>query len=651
MRGEKMSELLGYMGKVLFVDLTNRTHKLFPWTDADRKRTLGGKIMAGDILLHHVKPGMKAFDEDNWIVVTTGPLTGCGCPNSSRFNISTISPLTNIVTSSNCGGDFGLYLKRAGYDAVIFTGKSETPVTVNITVDNVTFESAEELWGKTTSETQEALPDKAGKLVIGPAGENKVLYACVFSNERTAGRGGVGAVFGDKNLKAVTAFGHLMPKVSKRQKLNELNKKWSNILRTHPLTGRQLPKLGTAGLIAPMQAHKILATKNFSAGRFEDFEKVSGEELAEKHLIRNAACTTCVIRCARMVSVDNKIVKGPELEILGLMGPNIMNNDLEKIIEWNYVIDEMGMDAISTSGVVAFAMELAEKGLHDFGLEFGKVDNITEIIKKIALREGEYSELADGTRLMSQKYGGEDFAIQAKGMELSAYEPRHAVGQGLGYATSNRGGCHLNAGYMVCAEGLGLDVDALTPHGKAALSIMFQNLMEAVSSCGECIFTSYAVFPGFLVDKPNWGVTKTILAVFPYVGPVVNLLSHFTKAAQINIPPLLPHPIAVSYATGMRANMASILTWGAYGFNTERMANIILGQKAGADKLPKRLTEELMDPDDPRTKVPLERMKKVYNRARGWKDGVPTYHRLKSLGIEIDKEFYDQVVEEAFKNG
>ena len=645
-----MSELKGYMGKVLFVDLTSRTHSLFPWTDEDRKRTLGGKIMAADILLGHIKPGMKAFDEDNWIVVSTGPLTGSGCPNSSRFNISTISPLTNIVTSSNCGGDFGLSLKRAGYDAVIFTGRSETPVMVNITVDDVTFESAENLWGLTTSEAQKKMKPNVGKLVIGPAGENKVLYACVFSNERTAGRGGVGAVFGDKNLKAVTAFGHLVPEVENREKLNELNKKWVHTLKTHPLTGRQLPKLGTAGLIAPMQAHKILATKNFSSGRFDNFEKVSGEELAEKHLVCNAACTTCVIRCARMVEVDNKIVKGPELEILGLMGPNIMNDNLEKILEWNYVIDEMGMDAISTSGVVSFAMELKEKGLADFDLEFGKIENITEIIKKIAHREGEYSELAEGTKRMSEKYGGKEFAIHAKGMELSAYEPRHAVGQGLGYATSNRGGCHLNAGYMVCVEGLGLDIDSLTPHGKAALSIMFQNLMEAVSACGECLFTSYAVFPGFLVDKPNWWVTKAILACFPYIGPVVNLLSHFTKVAKINIP-LLPHSYAIKYATGIKSTMASFLTWGAYGYNTERISNIILGQKAGADKLPKRLVTELEDPNDPRTKVPLEKMKKVYNRARGWKDGIPTYHRLKSLGVKIGKDFYNKVVEEAYKNG
>ena len=632
-----MDRLDGYMGKVLFVDLTNRTHSLFPWTDEDRKRTLGCKVMAADILLHHIRPGMQAFDEDNWLVVTTGPLTGCGCPNSSRFNISTISPLTGIVTSSNCGGDFGLWLKRAGYDAVIFTGKSETPVTVNILHDDVVFSDASALCGLTTSETQEKLPKRSGKLVIGPAGENKVRYACVFSGERTAGRGGVGAVFGDKKLKAVTAFGTALPKVRNREKLNKTNEKWVQTLKTHPLTGRQLPKLGTAGLIAPMQAHKILATKNFSAGRFDGFEKISGEELAEKHLVSNAACTTCAIRCARMVQVDDKVVKGPELEILGLLGANILNDDIEKIIRWNYVLDELGMDTISAAGTVAFAMELKEKGVRDFGLEFGKTDNIEEMFYKIANREGDGDILAEGSRKMSEMFGGKDYAINAKGMEMAAYTPRH-----------NRGGCHLNAGYMVVVEGLGLDVDSLTHHGKAALAIMFQNLMEAVSAGGSCMFTSYAVLPGFLIDKPNWLLTKIILAAFPYVGPVVNLLSHFTKVAKINIP-LLPESYAIKYATGINSTMASMLTWGAYGYNTERIANVILGQKADADQLPARLTDEPQDPNDPRTKVPLDKMKPVYYRARGWKDGIPTWHRLKSLGIKIDREVYDAAVREAYR--
>jgi len=338
-----MAKYKGYAGKVLKVDLSAEAVEEFPWSDADRERTLGGKIMAADILYRHIKPGMKAFDEDNWLVVTTGPITGCGCPSSSRFNISTISPLTNIITSSNCGGSFGMMLKKAGYDALIITGKAKKPTHVEINDDIVEFKDASNLWGLHVTPAQEQLPPKAGKMVIGPAGENKVLYACVFSGERTAGRGGVGAVFGDKNLKAVTAAGTRQNEVADREKLKETNKKWVEQLKKHPLTGKQLPRLGTAGLISPMHAHHILATKNFGKGRFEGFEKVSGEELAEKHLVKNSGCVSCVIQCTRRVKVDGKVVKGPELETLGLLGPNLMNDDIESVIRWNYELDELGM--------------------------------------------------------------------------------------------------------------------------------------------------------------------------------------------------------------------------------------------------------------------------------------------------------------------
>ena len=645
-----MSGLKGYMGKVLKIDLTSRTSGLFPWSDEDRRRTIGGKIMAADILFQHIRPGMKAFDEDNWIVITTGPLTGSGCPNTSRFNISTISPLTGIITSSNCGGNFGLSLKRAGYDACIITGRAQTPTTVHITETAVTFEDASPIWGLRISESQEKLPKDTDKLVIGPAGEHKVLYSCVFSGERTSGRGGVGAVFGDKNLKAVTAKGTKTCEIAKPEKLKAFNKKWVKTLKTHPLTGRQLPKLGTAGLIAPMQAHGILATRNFGAGRFDGFEKVSGEELAEKHLVSNAACTTCVIRCARMVKVDGETVKGPELETLGLLGPNILNDNIEMILRWNRELDELGMDTISAAGSIAFAMELNEKGMWDCGLSFGKNDNISETFRKIAFREGIGDDLANGTKRMSEKFGGQEFAIHAKGMELAAYEPRRAVGQGIGYATANRGGCHLNAGYMVVVEGLGLDVDSLTPHGKAALTIMFQNLMEAISACGSCLFTSYAVFPAFLVEKPNWLVTKAILKIFPYVGPVVNLLNKFTKAVKLNIP-LIQHTYALNYVCNFKATMGTALTAGAHGYNTERMANVILGQKAGADALPKRLTDVPQDPSDPRTKVPLDKLKKDYYKARGWKDGIPEYKTLKRFGVDLYPKYYEDIVKEANRNG
>ena len=639
-----MTKLKAYMGHVLFVDLTKKEVSEFPWTDEDRLRTLGGKIMAADILLNHVRPGMKAFDEDNWIVITTGPLTRCDSPSSTRFNISTVSPLTGILTSSNCGGAFGRRLKKAGWDAMIITGRADTLTWIEIENENVTFHDVPERAGQLTGEAQKGLPSSTGKLVIGPAGENKVLYSCVFSGERTAGRGGVGAVFGDKNIKIITAKGDKEPEIHDPEKLKKINEQWRKTLLKHPITGAQLSKLGTAGLVAPMQAHRILATKNFGDGRFENFEKVSGEELAEKHLIKNGGCYSCPMKCERRVRYEGKNIKGPELETLGLLGPNLLNDDIEKIIKWNYELDELGIDTISAAGSVAFAMELQEKGLWDSGLHFGETDNLSEVFQDIAYRRGIGAELAEGTRRMSEKFGGKEFAIHAKGMELAAYEPRGAVGHGLGYATANRGGCHLNAGYLVVLEGLGLNIDAYTPKGKAGLAVTFQNVMEAASAAGFCVFTSYAILPYFLVGKPTSLLTRFVQTVFKYSTPVIYLVSKNPKMLKANIS-LVQYPRVMNAAAGTKFTAGDFIAFGNFGYNTERLANIILGLPVGedTDTLPKRLTDEEQVPGDKRTKVPLHKMKNVYYAMRGWKDGAPTMKTLKKVGVRIPdciKEVY-----------
>lgn len=440
-------------------------------------------------------------------------------------------------------------------------------------------------------------------------------------------------MFGDKLLKAVTADGSKKMEVADKEALKAANKKWMEQLRTHPLTGKQLPKLGTAGLIAPMQAHKMLATKNFSSGRFDDFEKVSGEELTEKYLVKNSGCSTCVIQCTRRVTVDGKVVKGPELETLGLLGPNLMNNNLELINKWNYELDELGMDTISTAGSIAFAMELNEKGLWDSGLKFGEFDNLSQVFEDIAYRRGIGDTLANGTKRMAEQFGGKEFAINAKGMELAAYEPRGAVGQGLGYATSNRGGCHLNAGYMVVLEGLGLNINPYTPRSKAAIGIFFQNFMESISAAGSCLFTSYVVLPAPIIAKPNSKIAKVINVGFIAVGPVIALMVKYPGIASMNLP-LIMYPYAIRYATGMKMNIGKMLKIGERGYNLERQCNIILGQPAGADTLPQRLTAERQIEEDPRTVVPLDKMLKSYYSIRGWKNGVPKDSKLKKLGIK-----------------
>ena len=633
------SKYAGYMGKVILVDLTTETISEYPWSDEQRELYLGGKIMAARILCDHLTGKEKPFSEENWVVISTGPLTGTGAPSSARFNISALSPQTGILASSNCGGSFGFHLKKAGYDALILKGKCHGHKWLEINEDRFIFHDAGDLWGTKVGECQEKLAQltgkkKFGKLCIGPAGENLVKYAGIISDERAAGRTGMGAVLGWKGLKAITVSGNRTVPIHDKEKTTEWCKKWFAYLQSHPLTGSQLPKMGTAGLVSSMQMRGLLSTRNYAAGQFEHFEDVSGERLAEEFNITNKGCLTCPIRCARTVTVQGKAVKGPELETLGLLGGNICNNDLRKILDWNYELDELGMDTISTANTIAWAMEANEKGLWDNGLKFGSVEALSAVFEDIAHRRGIGDELAEGSKRLSEKYGGKEFAMHSKGLELAAYEPRRAVGQGLGYAVSNRGGCHLNGGYLVILEGLGLGMDAQTPKAKADLTMLLQNLMETISASGQCLFTFYAAIPAILLAKPNSILTRTVNKVAPHIGGIVRLLNRWPRIAALHLP-VFHHTRMIELAIGMPMDLGRYLRIGERGYTMERCINCRFGISAANDKLPKRLTDVPQDPGNPKTKIPLETMKKTYYAARGWdKNGIPTEATLRRLKIQ-----------------
>lgn len=603
----------------------------------DYEMFLGGKSLAAKIIYDTIKHKIEAFSEENSIVITTSALTGSTSPCSSRFNISTISPLTGLLISSNCGGNFGLKLKRAGYDGVVISGRSRERVYIDITDEAVQILSAEHLWGTCTGEAQTLIGDKTrGKLVIGPAGENRVRYAAVISEERAAGRGGVGAVFGDKNLKGIVASGKASCEIHDKEAFKKNNLKWIQQLKTHVLTGQQLPTFGTAGLVSKMQYLNLLATKNYQSGQYSDFESISGETLREGHLIKNKGCVTCPIQCGRVVSAYGKEVKGPELETLGLLGSNLLNKDLQSIINLNHLCDEYGLDTISFGGTVGLAMELSEKGLWSNGLQFGRCEALEALVVQVATRDGIGDDLAEGTKRLSEKYGGIDYAIHAKGLELAAYEPRGAQGMGLGYATSNRGGCHLNGGYLVVLEGLGLYVSGKTTKGKAAFTVFFQDMMEAVSSGGSCLFTTYAMLPEWLVKNPNNGLVRFLNRLIPQFGHLVAFFHNQPQLMSFQLKSLLPHPYAIHLVTGMKMNIGLFLKAGERGYNLERLINLRQGLNGDRDTLPKRLTHELQRSDDPSSRVRLEAMLGDYYKIRGWDSkGIPTKERLKKLGIEV----------------
>jgi len=633
------SSMGGYMGRVLRIDLTTRDVSEYPWTDGDRRATLGGKVMAARILMDTLPAGTDPLGPENVVVISTGPLTGSGAPSTARFNVSALSPQTGTVGSSNCGGPFGTYLKKAGVDALVITGAAEAPVWLEVgDGGEVTFHDAADVWGLRTTASQEALVAGTGRraaaLVIGPAGENRVRYAGLASGERAAGRTGLGAVFGAKNLKGVAAHGTAKVPIAKPAAFRTYVKKWSATLKAHPMTGGSLPDYGTGGFLPRMQELGIVVTRNAQEARFAGADALSGQTMASTRLVATDGCLSCPIRCGRIVEHEGRRVKGPELETLVLLGSNLGNADLGAIVEWNVLLDELGIDTMSAGSSIAFAMELDERGLAQFPVSFGSTEGVAELIEDIAYRRGAGEDLAEGTRRMAAKYGAAEAAIHSKGLELAAYEPRRAIGHGLGYATSNRGGCHLNGGYVVALEGLSLPMNGRSKASKPALTAMFQDLMEAVSAAGCCLFTTYAIFPAALIRGSRGPLGKAVAGVLAVSGPVIGLLRAISPGA-LGIPmPLIAHIRAVELVTGERIGFGRFWAVGERGFTLERLLGRRFGLTAADDSLPGRMLTEPIDPGDPTSVVPLEALKRGYYAHRGWDaGGVPSAGLLKRLRI------------------
>ena len=628
----------GYMGKILDVDLSSGKIGTFELSDRDRERFLGGRFISTKIMLDELKPGIDPLSPDNILIVMTSPLTGTGAPSTSRYDISAKSPQTGAIGHSNSGGNFGIHLKRAGWDGIVVRGKAKSPVYIDINNDIVKIEDAAALWGKNTEETKELMGDKkAGKMVIGPAGEHLVKYATIVSQDRSHGRSGMGAVMGSKNLKGIAARGTNKIELHDSAGFSELIKKWIGMLKVHPATGEFAPKYGTSGFLKSLSDHNALPTKNFSSGHYKDANMLSGQTLAETRLVKNAGCVSCPIRCARVVMLDGREIKGPEYEILCLLGSNMLIHDMDAIIRWNYELDLLGIDTISVGTIMGFAAELNEKGMWDSGIEFGKKDNISRIFHDIAYRQGIGADLAEGVQYLSKKYGGEDFAPHSKGMELAGYEPRGAVGHALGYATSNRGACHLDGGYVIYFEATGPALlDPYDYRSKPSYVILDQNLLAAISAGGNCLFTSWTFLLPIFYKIPNsklmsWIVTQ-ILTYSWFAIELTLRLPAFMMRYHL---PMLPHSKALRLATGMEMDFGRFLRVGERGFTMERLYNLREGFTSKDDTLPRRFTDEEQIPGNKKSMVPLSKMMPRYYQLRGWdSNGVPTKQTLKQLDLE-----------------
>jgi len=619
------------------IDLNTRTSARYEISEEMYRNYIGGKTLGARLLYDLTPAGIDPLGPESVVIINTSPATGTGAPCSSRFNMTFKNVLTGGIASSNCGGQFGALMKRAGYDGIILRGQSETPCIISIVDRQITISDAGDLWGKDTEETQLAFQKIYGKLVIGPAGEHLVRYAAAVSGERVAGRCGAGAVLGAKKIKAIVAYGTQRPDVHDQNKFAKYVNKWVKFLRNHPMTGEALPSYGSAGLVSKANATNALPTHNFKYGHFKEAHAVSGETLADTRLVRNSSCISCPIRCERRVEIDGKEVKGPEYETCGFFGPNIDCISMDNLLRLNYQCDLLGMDTISMASTIAFAMELKENGLADFDVSFGDSDSLSEIVEKIALREGKYSDLANGSKWLSEQYGGKDYAMHSKGLEMASYEPRRSVGMGLGYATSNRGGCHLNGGYLALLESVGvLSMDALSTSAKPAFTVFMQNALEAISASGFCLFSAQSFVPAILFKLgPHHPVTRAVGKIATHLGFGVRALLWMMPILRFNSVFLFPHVEALRLITGLPFYTGSFVRLGERGYNMERLYNFREGLTGKDDSLPDRLTKTPQDANNPKTVVRLDKMLPVYYRVRGWdENGAPRKRTLRKLRIQ-----------------
>jgi aldehyde:ferredoxin oxidoreductase len=623
----------GYAGRILEIDLATQTYSFEPLDEEIATLYIGGKGYGTRLLYDRTEAGIDPLGPDNPLIFATGPLNGSVAPQSNRFAVVCKSPLTGGIGNATCGGNYAYGMKRAGVDLIIVSHQSEKPIRVEVygDRDEVKFIDASDLWGMGTYETQEKLGKKMSHAVIGPAGENKVLYAGIVSNERIAGRTGVGAVMGSKNLKAISVTGTRKLEMDDAAAFKKYTKEVREMFKEHPVLGSSMKRYGTAGIVNTTNGRGMLPTRNFQRGHFDEAMNLSGEYMEDNELVGvKSSCLHCPVTCGRDVEVEGKTVKGPEYETVALLGSNLEIGDLKKVDEWNYLADDLGMDTISLGASLSFAMELQERGVWDAGLRFGQAEGISEIIRDIAHRSGAGDDLANGSKRMSEKYGGHEFAMHVKGLELSAYDPRGSFAQGVEYATTNRGGCHVQGASMYMESTGPLTINPQNLKLKADIPVLMQNTACTINSMVLCIFTTYGMIPKAVHDMdPNSFTHRMMSKVFENSGPMMRM------GMSMKGKPMLWYEKWLTYITGQTFSSGHLQEIGGRIFNLERMYNLREGLTGKDDTLPPRiLNESIFENMD--SGHPLGDLLPRYYDLRGWSaDGVPLRDTLERLRVDV----------------
>jgi len=466
-----------YTGKVLRINLTESQVDVEPLNMEWARQYIGGKGLLFRYLLEEVPIGARPLAPANPLMFFTGPFAGTGVSTCSRLVVGCKSPATGTILDSYVGGSFAPELKFAGYDALILTGAASRPTIVWIDDDVVELRPADKYTGMGIAELEESLRqdlDRNAKFMSnGPAGEQLLPWACLSTDQyHKAGRGGAGALMGAKNVKAIAARGTGSVSVGNAKEF------LADIYRIHKeyiLTPANLwaHEEGTLALVDMVQVAGAMPTRNWSQGQFEGNDNINSRAYMKIRL-KKRACSQCAIGCRNFHAVDEARGEGPEFETVAICGANCGIGDAETLFRFNLACDDLGMDTISTGGVVALAMDMTEKGIKDFGLRFGDAQGYLAAPETIARRDGIGAELALGARELAARYGHPEMAMEVKNLELPGYDPRGTFGMSIAYATADRGGCHQRS-YVQADEILGGSLPPDTLDGKAAVNIHWQN--------------------------------------------------------------------------------------------------------------------------------------------------------------------------------
>ena len=612
----------GWTGKVLRVDLTNGVVAKEDLNMVWAREYVGMRGLGAKYLYEEMRdPTADALDAANVLVFSTGPLTGTGASASSRYSVVTKSPLTGGMAGSNSGGFWGPELKFAGYDMVIVQGKAQSPVYLWIYDDEAMLVSAEGIWGRTVWETEDRIRAQTGVpdcviASIGPAGENLVRIACIVNDlHRAAGRSGVGAVMGSKNLKAIAVRGTGSVQVASREgAMQAIGSQHGKLTNNPGVMGMQM--YGTLEIMGIINETGGLPTRNHTETQFEGEEDINGEAVTDNRLVANKACFSCTIACGRVTHLPGEAAgkfmvnthprnwkiagEGPEYETAWALGAQCGVSNLDALIKASWMCNDLGVDTISMGATISAAMELYEMGAisdNEAGMEmnFGSGDALVSLVEKTCYREGIGDALAEGSKRMGIKYGNPGVHMGSKGQEFPAYDPRAYNGMSLAYATNNRGADHLRA-FTPAAEIFGMPymLDPGSPEGKAELVVSLQNENSIHDSTGLCLFISAG-----------------------------NDLDDIRKLLE--------------GVTGLEFTMDDMNTIGERVWNLERVFNLKAGLTKADDTLPDRILKDAISGDSNPAKGrvgQLDMMLPEYYSLRGWdQEGNPTEAKLEMLGI------------------